>query len=99
MLPVALEQERSLLADRILSEIESRHGFPHPRPRDLASTNLDRYLVAYVPETRDGEPAPLALEYAFTPTLTESLELLRRVVHESPDGHGTALYVHDLDMA
>ena len=56
-----------------------------------------RFLTAYLPETRDGEPAPLALEYAFSPSLSEALDLMREVVTESPSGYGAALYVHDLD--
>jgi len=97
MLPAALEQERLFVAERILSEIERRHGLPHPAQREIPSVIVDRFLTAYLPETRDGEPAPLALEYAFSPTMSEALELMREVVSESTCGCGAALYVHDLD--
>ena len=30
MLPAAIEQERLFVAERLLSEIERRHGLPHP---------------------------------------------------------------------
>jgi hypothetical protein len=97
MLPAALEQERVFVAERLLTEIERRHGLPHPRHREIPPVNVDRFLTAYLPETRDGEPAPLALEYAFSPSLSEALNLMREVVSESPHGCGAALYVHDLD--
>ena len=35
MLSTALEQERLHLAGRLLSEIERRHGLPHPIQREL----------------------------------------------------------------
>jgi hypothetical protein len=97
MLSVALEQERMLIAARLLSEIERRHGLPHPNQRDIPPIIIDRFLAAYLPEAREGEPAPLTLEYAFAPSLTDALMLLRDVVHETNDGRGAALYVHDLD--
>ena len=97
MATIALEQERVFVAERILQEIERRHGLSASRHPDLQPPVVDRFLVAYIPETRDGEPAPDTVEYAFTPTLTEAVELLRRVVDESPDGWGAAAYVHDLD--
>ena len=97
MLSAALEQERLLIAERLLNEIERRHGLPHPKSRELHPVIIDRFLAAYLPEAREGAPAPQALEYAFAPTLAESLDLLRDVVSESPDGRGSALYVHDLD--
>jgi hypothetical protein len=97
MLSAAMEQERLLIAQRLLSEIERRHGLPHPPKRELHPVIMDRFLAAYLPEAREGEPAPLALEYAFAPSLSEALNLLRDVVSESPDGSGAALYVHDLD--
>jgi hypothetical protein len=97
MLPVAIEQERLFVAERLLSEIERRHGLPHPDQREIHPVIVDRFLTAYLPETRDGEPAPLALEYAFSPSLTEALELMRGIVTESTTGCGAALYVHDLD--
>jgi hypothetical protein len=97
MLSAALEQERMLIAARLLSEIERRHGLPHPSQRDIPPIIIDRFLAAYLPEAREGEPAPLALEYAFAPSLTDALQLLRDVVHETDDGRGAALYVHDLD--
>jgi hypothetical protein len=97
MLPVALEQERLLLAERLLSEIERRHGLPHPAKRNIHPVIVDRFLTAYLPESREGAPAPFVLEYAFAPTLAEALDLSRRLVNESADGRGAALYIHDLD--
>jgi hypothetical protein len=97
MLPAALEQERVFVAERLLSGIERRHGLPHPAQREIPPVIVDRFLTAYLPETRDGEPAPLALEFAFSRSLTEALELMREVVTESSTGFGAALYVHDLD--
>jgi hypothetical protein len=98
MLPAAaIEQERLFVAERLLSEIERRHGLPHPAQREIPPVILDRFLTAYLPETRDGEPAPLALEYAFASSLTEALSFLRGVVTDSTSGCGAALYVHDLD--
>ena len=98
MLSTAIEQERLLIAERLLSEIERRHGLPHPIPRELHPVILDRFLAVYLPEAREGEPVPQALEYAFAPTVTDALQLLRESVSESPDGRGAALYVHDLDI-
>ena len=98
MLSAALEQERLLIAERLLTEIERRHGLPHPTRRELDPVIIDRFLAAYLPEAREGEPAPQMLEFAFAPTLTESLDLLRDVVSESRGGRGSALYVHDLDI-
>jgi hypothetical protein len=97
MLPAAIEQERLFVAERLLSEIERRHGLSNPAHRAIHPVILDRFLTAYLPETRDGEPAPLALEYAFSPSLTEALDLLRGVVTESTTGCGAALYIYDLD--
>ena len=97
MLHAALEQERLFVAERLLSEIERRHGLPHPVHREIPPVIVDRFLTAYLPETRDGEPAPLAVEYAFSRSLSEALDLMREVVSESPSGFGAALYVHDLD--
>ncbi len=97
MLSAALEQERLLIAERLLTEIERRHGLPHPRQREIPAIIIDRFLAAYLPEAREGEPAPLALEYAFAPSLTDALHLLRDVVRETTAGSGAALYVHDLD--
>jgi hypothetical protein len=97
MLSAALELERLLLAERLLTEIERRHGLPHPINREIHPVIIDRFLAAYLPEAREGEPAPLMLEYAFAPSLSDSLKLLQEVVSESADGRGAALYVHDLD--
>ena len=97
MLPAAIDQERLFVAERLLSGIERRHGLPHPAEREIHPVIIDRFLTAYLPETRDGEPAPLALEYAFSPSLSEALGLLRGVVTESPSGCGSAIYIHDLD--
>jgi hypothetical protein len=98
MLPAAvLEQERLFVAERLLTEIERRHSLPHPVKREIHPVIIDRFLTAYLPETRDGEPASLALEYAFSRSLREALELMREVVSEAPSGCGAALYVYDLD--
>ena len=97
MLPAALEHERLLIAERLLTEIERRHGLPHPRKRDIHPVITDRFLAAYLPEAREGEPAPLALEYAFAPSLKDALRLAQEVVSESVEGQGAALYIHDLD--
>ena len=97
MLSAFLEQERLLLAERLLTEIERRHGLPHPLNREVPPVIVDRFLAAYLPEAREGEPAPLVLEYAFAPSLSDALRLLQDVVSESADGRGAALYVHDLD--
>jgi hypothetical protein len=97
MTTIALEQERLLVAERILHETERRHGLPYSDHPDLQPAVIDRFLVAYLPETRDGEPAPVTVEYAFTNSVTDAIELLRRVVDETPDGWGSAAYVHDLD--
>ena len=97
MLPAALEHERLLIAERLLTEIERRHGLPHPIKRDIHPVIIDRFLAAYLPEAREGEPAPLALEYAFAPSLEDALLLLQEVVNETAEGQGAALYVHDLD--
>lgn len=93
----ALGQERLLLAERLLSEIERRHGLPPSGLRSLDPAITDRFLVAYLPQTCDGEPVPQAVELAFTPSLREGLELLGRVVDESREGYGAACYIHDLD--
>ena len=98
MLSTAIEQERLHIAERLLSEIERRHGLPHPIQRELHPVIMDRFLAVYLPESREGEPVPQALEYAFAPTMTDALQLLRESVSESPDGRGAALYVHDLDI-
>ena len=99
MLPAAIEQERLFVAERLLSEIERRHGLPHPANREIHPVIVDRFLTAYLPETRDGEPAPSALEFAFSPRLTEALNLARGVVTESGSGFGAALYIYDLDTS
>jgi hypothetical protein len=97
MLPAAIEQERLFVAERILSEIERRHGLPHPANREIHPVIVDRFLTVYLPETRDGKPAPLTLEFAFSPTLTEALNVVRGIVSETETGFGAALYIHDLD--
>jgi hypothetical protein len=97
MLPAELEQERLFVAERLLHEIERRHGLPHPANREIHPVIIDRFLIAYLPETRDGEPAPSALEFACAPSLTEALNILRGIVSETDSGFGAALYVHDLD--
>ena len=97
MLPAAIEQERLFVAERILSEIERRHGLPHPANREIHPVIVDRFLTVYLPETRDGEPAPSTLEFAFSRTLTEALNVMRGTVSETETGFGAALYIHDLD--
>ena len=91
MLPAAIEQERLFVAERLLSEIERRHGLPHPANRDIHPVIVDRFLTAYVPETRDGEPAPSAVEFAFERSLQEALEVVRGIVSETYTGFGAAL--------
>ena len=97
MLSAALEQERLLIAERLLSEIERRHGLPHPLNASCTPSSWTGFSAVYLPEAREGEPSPQALEYAFAPAIVDALDLLRDVVSESPDGCGAALYVHDLD--
>lgn len=77
MLSTAIEQERLLIAQRLLSEIERRHGLPQPIQRELDPVIMDRFLAVYLPEAREGEPVPEALEYAFAPTMAGALDLLR----------------------
>ena len=98
MLPAALEQERLFLAERLLSEIQRRHALSFSHQHSLSATIVDRFLAAFLPETRAGEPAPRAIEYAFTASLDEAMMLLRDVVTESPGGWGSAIYIHDLDI-
>jgi hypothetical protein len=97
MLPAAIEQERLFVAERLLSEIERRHGLPRPANREIHPVIVDRFLTVYLPETRDGEPAPSTLEFAFSRSLTEALNVMRGIVTETDTGFGAALYVHDLD--
>ena len=85
------------MAERLLSEIERRHGLPHPANREVHPVIVDRFLTAYLPEIRDGQPAPSALEFAFSSSLTEALNFLRRVVTETGTGFGAAVYIYDLD--
>ena len=98
MATIDLELERLLGAERLLMEIERRHAFERSAHQSIDSSTVDRYLVAYVPQTQAGSPAPQAPEYAFTHSLAEAFDLLRRVLAESPDGSGAAVYVHDLDI-
>ena len=88
MLPAALEHERLLIAERLLSEIERRHGLPHPIKREIHPVIIDRFLAAYLPEAREGEPAPLALEYAFSEALI-SLRRAGRSANSGPTAPGT----------
>lgn len=97
MATVLIEQERLIVAERILHEIERRHGLPLSQHPDLQPAVIDRFLAAYLPETREGEPAPNSVEYAFTSTFSEAIDLLGRVVDETAGGWGAAAYVHDLD--
>ncbi len=99
MATAALEQERLHLAELLLTQIQRRHGLPEARQFQLNPIIVDRFLAAYLPEARTGEPVPRALEYAFTPTLKDAIALLGGVVTETPTGRGAALYVHDLDTA
>lgn len=92
------EQERRFIADRLLTEIERRHGLPHPAVRDTLSSIIDRFLTVYLPESRDGELAPDALEYTSTATIVEALDFLRGAINESDKGRGAAVYVYDLDI-
>ena len=54
MLSAALEQERLLIAERLLTEIERRHGLPHPINREIHPVIIDRFLAAYLPEATGG---------------------------------------------
>jgi hypothetical protein len=63
----------------------------------VAADAVERFLVAYVPETRPGTPATHELAYGFTSSMSDALLLLERVISESRDGEGAAAYVHDLD--
>ena len=97
MTPVALEHERLTRADRLLQEIARRHAVP-PSPAEHAATEqVQRFLAAYVPETRPGSAAVHEVEYAFTPSMSDAINLLDKVISESNDGEGAAAYVHDLD--
>jgi hypothetical protein len=97
MTSIAVEQERLLQAERLLLDTQRRHGLPETHHLQINPIIVDRFLTAFLPEAREGEPAPRALEYAFTPTLFEALDLVRGVVTESPKGRGAAVYIHDLD--
>ena len=92
-----IEQERLFIAERLLNEIERRHGLPHPNNREIHPVIVDRFLVAYLPGAREGEPAPRALEFAFTPAMADALDFLKSVVPEAANGRGAAVYIHDLD--
>lgn len=96
MTPVALEHERLTRADRLLQEIALRHGVP-TTPAQHVADPVERFLVAYVPETRPGSLPGNEVEYAFTPSMSDALALLEKVISESRDGEGAAAYVHDLD--
>ena len=97
MTPVALEHERLTRADRLLQEIALRHGVPTSPAEHAPAETVERFLVAYVPETRPGATPAHEVEYAFTPSMSDALELLERVITESRDGEGAAASVHDLD--
>jgi hypothetical protein len=97
MTPVALEHERLTRADRLLQEIAIRHGVPTTATESVVADLTDRFLVAYVPESRPGAPTLHEVEYAFTPSMSDALELLGKVISESSEGEGAAAYIHDLD--
>ena len=97
MLAVALEQERLFIAERLLTEIERRHGLPHPLHREFHPVFVDRFLAIYLPAVQEGEPAPCALEYACLPTMVEALDFLQDIVDEASEGYGAAVYIYDLD--
>jgi hypothetical protein len=97
MTPVAIAHERVSRADRLLQEIAIRHGVPMSAADAVAADPIHRFLVAYVPETRPGTATFHEVEYAFTPSMSDALELLGRVISESHEGEGAAAYVHDLD--
>lgn len=77
-------------------DIERRHGLSSDSSNDIQPQLTDRFLVAYLPETREGEHVPQKIEFAFTPTMHDAVDLLRRVVRDSDHGWGAAAYVHDL---
>jgi hypothetical protein len=97
MTPVAIAHERVSRADRLLQEIAIRHGVPMSATESVAADPIGRFLVAYVPESRPGTAAFHEVEYAFTPSMSDALDLLGRVISESHEGEGAAAYVHDLD--
>ena len=86
-----------LMSEAPLDHISGRFALPVIRSVMTVPVIVDRFVTAYLPETRDGEPAPLTLEYAFSPSLIEALDFLRGVVTESTTGCGAALYIYDLD--
>ncbi|MFL5521582.1 MAG: hypothetical protein ACJ8B6_11635 [Gemmatimonadales bacterium] len=96
MTPVALEHERLTRADRLLQEIAIRHGVPSNAAESVMADLIDRFLVAYVPESRPGTSSH-EVEYAFMPSMSDALDLLGKVISESSDGEGAAAYIHDLD--
>ncbi|MFL5505359.1 MAG: hypothetical protein ACJ8AU_00635 [Gemmatimonadales bacterium] len=97
MTPVALEHERLTRADRLLQEIAIRHGVPSNAAESVMADLIDRFLVAYVPESRPGTSSSHEVEYAFMPSMSDALDLLGKVISESSDGEGAAAYIHDLD--
>jgi hypothetical protein len=97
MTPVALEHERLTRADRLLQEIAIRHGVPSSAAESVMADLIDRFLVAYVPESRPGTSSSHEVEYAFMPSMSDALDLLGKVISESSDGEGAAAYIHDLD--
>ncbi len=94
---LAIEHERATRAERLLGEITRRHGLAANAEEPVSVEVVERFLVAYVPEVRPGERVPGSVEFAFTSTMSDALDLLRRVIIETADGAGAAVYVHDLD--
>ncbi|HXE56940.1 MAG TPA: hypothetical protein VNK43_02975 [Gemmatimonadales bacterium] len=94
---ISIAHERFVLAERLLHEIERRHGLPHPVERDFGPEAVDRFLAVYVPESVTGSPAPREVQFTFTSSLREALDHLGRRVPQASVGSGAAVYVHDLE--
>lgn len=91
---VALDHERHSRADRLLQDIARRHGLPAADIDDYPE--LDRFLVAFVPEASTTFAAAHTVEVSFADTMSTALKVLRRAVDEADDS-GAAAYIHDLD--
>jgi hypothetical protein len=91
---VALDHERHSRADRLLQEIVRRHGLPAADVNDYPE--IDRFLVAFVPEASTTFAAAHGVEVAFTGSMMTALKVLKRYVEEADDS-GAGAYIHDLD--
>jgi hypothetical protein len=91
---VALEHERHSRADRLLQEITRRHGRTAAAIDDYPE--LDRFLVAFVPDANSTFAAAHSVEVSFTSSMSSALKVLRRWAEDADDS-GAAAYIHDLD--